>query len=74
MCKNSKSREATRMTFLGSAKINVLTNLRAPKRDLEERLFYRRRAPPGFYTAKTQSGSVVCIAAVIEVPRSHTVT
>jgi hypothetical protein len=26
---------------------------RAPKRDLEERLFYRRRASPRFYTAKT---------------------
>jgi hypothetical protein len=41
------------MTFLDSAKIKR-AHLRAPKRGLEERLFYRRRALPRFYTAKTQ--------------------
>ena len=38
------------MTFLDAAKSNALANLRAPKRDLEERLFYRRHASPHFYT------------------------
>ena len=39
-----------------STGLNALPNLRAPKRDLEERLFYRRRASPRFYTAKTPTG------------------
>ena len=43
------------MTFLSSAKSDVLVELSAPKRDLEELLFYRRRASPRFYTAKTLS-------------------
>ena len=47
------------MTFLVLLKPNTLANLRAPKRDLEERLFYRRRASPRFYTAKTRSGHTV---------------
>ena len=39
------------MTFLNSAKIkHAHASLRVPKRDLEERLFYRRRASPRFYT------------------------
>src|ERR1700688_4101766 len=61
------------MTFLNSAKIkHAHASLRVPKRDLEERLFYRRRASPRFYTAKTHNGSgtlllgspVACFEAV----------
>ena len=44
------------MTFLSSAESDVLVELSAPKRDLEELLFYRRRASPRFYTAKTHFG------------------
>jgi hypothetical protein len=41
------------MIFLNSTKIKRARNFRAPKRDLEERLFYRHRASPRFHTAKT---------------------
>ena len=50
-----------RVTTLGELdeaiqlKSNALANLRAPKRDLEERLFYRSHASPRFYTAKAKS-------------------
>ena len=43
------------MIFLNSTKIKRARELRAPKRDLEERLFYRRGALLRFYTAKTHS-------------------
>ena len=42
--------------FSAQPKSNAPINLQACKRDLEERLFYRRRSSPRFYTAKTQNG------------------
>jgi hypothetical protein len=45
-----------RRIFSTQPESKALANLRVPERDLEERLFYRRRASPRFYTAKTHSG------------------
>jgi hypothetical protein len=52
--KTRKTEKGRERLFSAQPKSNALINLQACKRDLEERLFYRRRSSPRFYTAKTQ--------------------
>jgi hypothetical protein len=53
--KTRKPEKGRERLFSAQPKSNALINLQACKRDLEERLFYRRRWSPRFYTAKALS-------------------
>jgi hypothetical protein len=68
--KTRKTEKGRERLFSAQPKSNALINLQACKRDLEERLFYRRRSSPRFYTAKTQCGHADRIARCSERPLS----
>jgi hypothetical protein len=53
--KTPKTEQRLEWFFSSRAKLNSLTNIRAPECDLAERSFYRLRAPERFYTAKTRN-------------------
>jgi hypothetical protein len=54
--KTQKIEKAKECFFLHQLKLDLLANICVPKRSLNERLFYRRRASSSFPIAKTQSG------------------
>jgi hypothetical protein len=56
-CVKTQKIEKLRECFsLHQLKLDMLADICAPKRCLDKRLFYRRRASSSFHTAKTQSG------------------
>ena len=59
--KTPKTEKRLEWFFSSRAKLNSLTNIRAPECDLAERSFYRLRAPERFYTAKTHFGHSIVI-------------